>query len=181
MSTQEYYHVFESIIYAAIVTQLLSGWYRMFSNWDSIRLYWAHSAFTIITFILVVDRYFRFQSMEHFNGVVNTATFILYIVLAPAVFYILTLLLFPTKMKGNDLKVFMLKRLRPCMIATTIYGLDITIRNLLISEHSWTFEIPSFINISIGIILIIKPNQKLFEFQMAANILIASIMIWNTI
>lgn len=180
MTTEEYYHVFESIIYAAIVTQLLVGWYKIFANWSTIRPYWAHGAFTILVFILVVDRYYRFQSMEHFANVINTSTFILYIVLAPAVFYILTLLLFPSKMEGVDLKEFMMKRMRACLIAMTIYGIDITIRNLVISNHSWTLEIPSFINITIGFILIIRPQRKLFEFQMAANIVIASIMIFTS-
>lgn len=178
MSTQEYYHVFESILYAAIVTQLLVGWFRMFANWSTIRTYWAHSLFTIQVFILVVDRYYRFQSMAHFEGVVSTGTFILYIVLAPAVFYILTLLLFPSKTEGTDFKDFMLKRLRPCLIAMLIYGIDITIRNLMISDHSWTSEIPSFINNTIGIIIIIRPNRRLFELQMAANAILAGIMIW---
>jgi len=103
MEEIEYFHVFESIIYAGIITNLLIGWGRMVIEWGDYKFSWVHFLFTLDIMLFYLQRYASFSDMEHYKDIKGTPDFIFKLFLPVAVGFLSSMVVTPKSLKDVDL------------------------------------------------------------------------------
>ncbi len=131
MSKIEYFHVFESIIYGLICSNLLFGLSKIVNSGQGIKIYWNHLLLCLILFILVIDNYYHGFSSPVFDKVNSSKTFFTYVVLKLIVFYFASHWLFPSNMEAANYREFFDQRRKGIYITLFI---GVVIMHAL-SEH----------------------------------------------
>ena len=120
MSKIEYFHVFESIIYGLICSNLLLGFSRLISSGKELKLYWNHLMVCIILFIVVINNYYHGFSSPIFSQVTSGKTFFFYVVLKLIVFYFASNWLFPADQSITNYREFFDQRRKSIYLALFI-------------------------------------------------------------
>lgn len=171
MSQDEYFHVFESILYAAIVTQIFSGWCRMIIDAGNYKFYWAHFLFSVNLLLIIIRRYMSLSELWHYEYITNTASFLFLIVLGPGLYFMSTYLTFPQKMSGVDFRQLLMER-RGVIFTCGIFFLLFS-AYLNVNHMGWTFIafVPHVVTSVVYIFLIALHSHRLLEVVCTLNFL----------
>ena len=164
MSTQEYFHVFEAILYGAIVTQIIVGWSKLIAERGKYNFYWGHLLATVLIFFTIAQRYFASRNMSYFDSIDNTYSFLFYIVLTPAIFFIATYQIFPKKYKGVDFRKLMIEQRASILIPFAIFILAGIVLNFIFTgQLEWYHYVPQLIFIIFFTVIYVTKSLRLFE------------------
>ncbi len=165
MSTEEYFHVFESILYAAIVTQMLVGWSKMIVEKGTYRFYWVHFLMSVDFLLFMVQRYYSFRNMSHFVDITNSLSFTIVLLLPPAAGFVTAFILFPKSMAGTDFREHLMKFRLPVGLSVIIIVGYTLYRNLThVGSGSFMSYGPHLVFILLWAAFIIFRNLKLAAF-----------------
>ena len=104
MSIEEYYHVFETILFAAVLTLIVQGWSKMILYKSDYEMYWPYLIGSISFAVAVVWRYFIFRSFTLYS-VIDTPFEFLILVFIPAASLLLGAnIYFPDHYRNFDIK-----------------------------------------------------------------------------
>lgn len=110
MSNEEYFQVFEAILYGAIVAELLIGWSKLLTEKGKYKFYWAHFLATVTIFLVVIQRYFSGRDLAHYQSIQTSYEFLFYIVLTPAIFFLAVSQMFPKRIAGVDFRILVIEK-----------------------------------------------------------------------
>ena len=172
MTEKEYFLIFEVIIYAGIITQFLLGWSKMIKERGHFKIYWLHLLVSINVFLAVVQQYYAFKSLDSFEQITNTFTFLLIGILPLACSFVITFLLFPKTNINFDFKKYMATEFRvPYAIFTMLPLGNSTFRNIqkvmsldTIGPQEYMLFAPHLIFVILFLILIFNKSLRYFSF-----------------
>ena len=104
MSTVEYYHVFESILYGLALAQIFAGIGKMINHRREISFYWAYTLLIVLGTILIIRQFYTGMNSITFELVNSPIAFYLIVALNPCSWVLLTFLIFPDNFKGADFR-----------------------------------------------------------------------------
>jgi len=130
MSKVEYFLVFESILYAAVITQLISGLARLYRDMGQYKMSWTHTLLSISLFLYIVQKYFAGQDFDQYDSVSMSGVFLIYLVLPPALWAFLIYLIFPKDNFEVDLDE-LLVRYRFEIFLIVLYPVVLTVNHNL--------------------------------------------------
>ena len=179
MQEQEYFHVFEAILYAAIITQFLVGWSKMIVERGSYKIYWVHILLTIDLFLFVVQRYYSFRSLNHYELVTNSFSFLIVVIVAPALVFISAFIMFPNTNSKVDFRDLIVKVRFPLVLAL-IWPIGFNVyRNLeLLSGTTLMLFIPHMIIIASMILFMLKKSLRVAAFGSVFTFIAISYFLW---
>ena len=172
MSIQEYYHVFETILYASVLTLLVRGWSNLILHKSEYNSYWAYTLGSIAFCVLLILKYYIFQSFEFYDEI-NSPFDLMILVFAPAAALLLGAnIYFPTSYKNVDLKKHLLDNRYWIALQEVTISLAI-IYHVYLSNITSAVEIYIFTAGSIPgwILFAITRSLKVFEWLMVLGTL----------
>ena len=148
MTEKEYLLIFEVIIYAGIITQFLLGWSKMIKERGHYKVYWLHLLLTINVFLATVQMYYARKSLDHFEKITNSFTFIIFGLIPLASVFMITFLIFPKTNVNVDFKEFMRREFRVPYAILTIVPLAYTMqRNIEKALLKDTMDVDTYLSI----------------------------------
>ena len=179
MSSQEYYHVFESILYAAIVTQILFGWSKMIAERGTYQVYWLHLLITANLMLFIVQRYFSSQLFRDYELLTNSLSFLLIVIVPLALVYMGTYALFPSSCKGSDLRIIVVNsRIIVGLGMVVMIGMTL-FRNLVIMKtFSPVYYVPHTLYALLWIWFMVSRNLKLAALASVLGFLTICYFLW---
>lgn len=163
MSNQEYLHVFESILYGAIVTQVLVGWSKMIAEKGNYKFYWIHLLASIALFLGAIHRYFNGRELVRYDSIESSYEFLFTVVMIPSLFFISLYQIFPKSYKNVNFKELIIEKRASIFIPIGLYMLSQAIFNITFYGWHITSYLPHLIFISIVIAILFKRSLRLIE------------------
>lgn len=165
MSTEEYYHVFETILLAGVLTLIVQGWSKLYIHRNQYRFSWSYTFGAIEFAMLVIWKYFISRSFAVYE-LIDTPFELIVLVFVPAASLLMgAYIYFPQTYKDIDITEHLIENrfwfcqnviILLAMVTLNVYLVDALTTDLLI------------INVSVSCLLI-------------AFIITGNIRIWNTI
>ena len=109
MSKVEYFLVFETILYAIVVSRLVTGFAGLYRDKGEYVFSWTHALFNLCVFLYIVQTYFAGRDFDDYRNLNTSLEFLLYLVLPPAVMAFGIFLMFPTNNHGVDFREVLVK------------------------------------------------------------------------
>jgi hypothetical protein len=136
-SPAEYLTTFTTFIYGYVATQCLSGWSSMITHRKSITFSKEHVAWTILTFVLLIDIWWT--SWRKVETIASDNLIFYSSLLTPFVFYFLSHLFFPNldTLPGHNLKTYLTPNTRKIMVTYTFLLIS-----FFLSDHIFDRHIP---------------------------------------
>jgi hypothetical protein len=134
-SPSEYLTTFTTFIYGYVATHFLSGWSSMITHRKSITFSKEHLAWTIFTFILLIDIWWTSWRKAE---IIATDNLVFYSTLiTPFIFYFISHLLFPDldQLLGNNLKTYLTPTFKKLMVAMIFLLLSFLLSDRLFTKH----------------------------------------------
>ena len=162
MSIREYIHVFESILIAAIVTQILVGWSKMIVQRGTYKIYWLHLLITVNTLILLVQRYYSYRTFFNHELLINSLTFLVIIIIPLSLVFMSVFVLFPKSCEGVDYKEIVVKnRIIIGLAAISIVGITLFHNIVRLGTFQFMFIVPHIILILLWAWFMISKNLRI--------------------
>jgi hypothetical protein len=120
MNRDEYFYVFESIIYGLALTEILVGLNKMIEARKSIKIYWAHLFFVFTYIATLINTYCWQYYQSPFNLVDSSFTFIIFVVIFPVSYFFAAYQGFPKDFQNVDFKVFFSERRKEILIPALV-------------------------------------------------------------
>lgn len=179
MSLQEYYHVFESILYAAVVTQILFGWSKMITERGTYNVYWLHILITANMLLFIVQRYFSSQQFRDYEMLTNSLSFLLIVIVPLSLVYMGTYALFPKSCAGSDFRAIVVNS-RIIVGLGMMVMLGITVfRNLVITKsYNPVYYVPHTGYALLWIWFMISKNLKVASVASVLGFLTICFFLW---
>ncbi|HEU5290665.1 MAG TPA: hypothetical protein VFU05_08500 [Cyclobacteriaceae bacterium] len=106
MNRNEYFYVFEAIIYGLALTEILTGLNRMIIFRKAIKVYWVHLALVFVYIELLVSQYAWEFYMNTFDLIDSAMTFLIFVVIFPISYYFGAYQIFPRNFENVDFKEY---------------------------------------------------------------------------
>ncbi len=155
--------MFESVLYAAIITQILVGWSRLISEYGTYKFYWGHLFWSIVAFMFMTQRYYTFRQFPHYELITNTFTFILIVVMIPSSFFMANWLIFPDSYKDVDFKELIVRHRFPIFLPVILAVSFTAFINVYEGNTGYSYWLPHAVNN--GVFLIFLFNKKLIFME----------------
>jgi hypothetical protein len=120
MSQIEYYQVLKSIIYALMLTNILNGWNKMFWEYKTITIYWAHLLLMIALFLLIILKFYNGFN-NHNIQTIDFALKIIPEISSQIALYFLVFQSVPQKTKNVNLREFFESQKIKIVISLWVY------------------------------------------------------------
>ena len=184
MTTTEYFHAFESILYGIALSHIFIGLGRMISNSKSIRFYWAFNLFIAIGTVSIMRQFYTGLNSITFDIVTSPLSFILVVALNPCSFVLLAHLVIPEEFENLDFRKFYQSRRKGIFAVLIIQQISQVIENIVDGYLTKEYvDWPSFLSyasstyfivfvliltlfIVLDILLFFKKSFRLFETYM---------------
>ena len=109
MSTEEYYHVFETILLAGVLTLIVQGWSKLYIHRNEYQFNWSYLFGAIEFAILVIWKYFLSRSFAVYE-IIDTPIEFLGLIFIPAASLLMgAYIYFPQSYKDFDMNEHLVK------------------------------------------------------------------------
>lgn len=154
MSKEEYLLVFESILYAAVLTRIVSGLAGLYRDRGTYILNWAHILGLFSSLLYIIQAYFASKDLSHFKYATDSGNFFLFVVLPIALIAFATHIVLPNDNKNQDFSAILIKH-RVALFLSFAYALAIVIYENL-EKHDFSLDhytgwVPHVSMIAIGL------------------------------
>jgi hypothetical protein len=194
MSTFEYFHVFETIVFGLAFSHILVSIAKMITERKSIRVYWLHIlCIATVIVILIGDYIYTFYELKnanlsHYMLVTNGFSLLVFVLLPLSGLFLSAYLIFPTHIRGTDFRQFFWQHHKDIIIVLMATGLSFVIRNftgslrfaekeqLSVTEilgmaSFWLFMGIFLVQVGLGIYALIWKRKWLIKTLIIANFL----------
>ena len=163
MSIEEYYHVFESILYAGILTLIIHGWSKMVMHKKEYEISWVFVALTINFALVVIYRYFAYRTFAFYDVVDTPLDFILFVFLPAGSLLMAAHIAFPDDFYKVDLKRHIIEYRYWILQALIIFNLSNIMHAYLLSILDAAIWIANLAFIGLHVTFLITKKYKLLE------------------
>lgn len=139
-SQVEYLTVFNAIIFGVIASEFFNGWGSMVRHRDTIKVYWLHLAWTIFSFLTLIQNWFAIWPRTEY---VNDNILIFLWSLVPMfLFHLISVILFPTgeNIPNLDFEVYYKKNSRALYFLFSMYLVSTVIGPVVFKDVGNVFE-----------------------------------------
>ena len=183
MNQVEFLVIFETILYGAIVTQLIYGWSQLVLKRGEYKPYWLHYLMTIILFLNTVQNYYQTGDLENYNLVSGSLSFLFVIVTTPTLLSISCFILIPGDLSGVDFRNHLVRFRYPLITALSFLFGSNAVTNVLAMIHyhepvviyMW---LPHVIFIVLYWVFAITKNLKFAEVIILLNLGMILLFLW---
>jgi len=136
MSKEEYFAVFESLLYGLALAHILVSISRMVAHRKSIKLYWVHLALLIAGILVLPQRYFAGFHAEEYQHVNSAAAFFFLLMMPMGLYFIIAYQIFPEKIEGTDFKEFFWDKHKEIIVVFVLFAVFVMVRNIMKDQYS---------------------------------------------
>jgi len=141
MNRNEYFFVFEAIIYSIALTELLTGLNRMIINRRTVKVYWVHLVLVIVYIELLISQYAWEFYRNTFDMIESAMTFLIFVVIYPISYYFGAYQIFPKNYSEHvDFKEFFHSNRKPILIPAIVMQVAIVNKSIFEVVSSRRFE-----------------------------------------
>lgn len=109
MSTEEYYHVFETILLAGVLTLIVQGWSKLYIHRNEYQFNWSYTVAAVEFAILVIWKYFLSRSFAVYEIIDTPIEFIGLVFLPAASMLMGAYIYFPESYEDIDMNEHLIK------------------------------------------------------------------------
>ena len=172
MSTEEYYHVFETILLAGVLTLIVQGWSKLYIHKDEYKTNWSYLLGAIAFALVVIWKYFISRSFAIYEIIDSPFDFIILVFVPAASLLMGAYIYFPQTYKDMDFKQHLIKnRLWFCQ-NVIIMLLMIGLNAYLVDTLTLDFIILSSLMIFLMVAFIATGNIRIWEFLLVVGLIV---------
>lgn len=140
MNRNEYFFVFEAIIYGLALAEMLTGLNKMIEARKTIKIYWAHLTFVLMYILILITNYCWQFYRNPFDLVDTPFTFIIFVAIYPISFFFAAYQGFPKQMEGVDFKEYFRTKKKEILIAAWVAQIAFVIQNIAFTVYTSSFN-----------------------------------------
>ncbi len=138
MSSQEHFHVFETLLYGLAIAHILIGVSKMTDHRRTIRFYWLHGLTVLTLLLTILHRYFIAFNAPSFKSIHYAYEFLFLLFLPLSTLFFSAYHIIPSKVKNTDFKEFFWSRSTILLTLFLVFLVLLVIRNYI--EFSILFD-----------------------------------------
>ncbi len=171
MDPFEYVVVLTSLILGLGIAQLLSGIADVISNLKNVKLYWPHTIFVLVIFLLHIQEWWI--NYEYASEVpVWTLKIVLCVLAYPILLFIMARMVFPTGLRSHeaDFKIYYHDQWRYLFVIGFLTVIISVVQNIVVSEIVLLNQLPQLLYLGVYLMFIIfkiENHKAHLAFQLA--------------
>ena len=176
MSPFEFVTVLVSIILGLGITQLMSGVADLIHQWEKVKLYWPHSLWVILTFVLHVQEWWFTYELKSITT--WRLPFFLFEILYPINLFVLARILFPSASDGPvDLKTFYFLNYRKFFMIVIVLSALSAIENIFIHVYGVEGWLINVVLLVLLLVVAVKDNKSPWLHKGLAVLMLLSMIV----
>lgn len=177
MSKAEYLTVFTAFIFGFIATEYLSGWGKILKGKFTLRKSWLFIYYSNITFLYLLV--YWYTSFEKSSKIEENIYYFLFSLLPPALFYLISLYIFPRKIDNLKLSLneYFYKNVRTVSLLFVLLHFVFLI-SYLVFETNISPNQYYFVSFTIGLFLLAYLINKRTVYLIKSIILLILLTFW---